>query len=102
MAVSVAGFRIAFNERIGGDGFRPRIAFIEKGAKCDCHFRLGSRHNLIRNTDGLIVKGAGSEVGMKRNGGPYEVDVIRRIGIDRGVGYVRIPQTGGLKRYKPI
>jgi len=78
------------------------IAFIEKGAKCDCHFRLGSRHNLIRNTDGLIVKGAGSEVGMKRNGGPYEVDVIRRIGIDRGVGYVRIPQTGGLKRYKPI
>jgi hypothetical protein len=39
---------------------------------------------------------------MERYGASDEVDVIRRIRIDRRAGYVGIPQTIGRERYKTI
>jgi hypothetical protein len=39
---------------------------------------------------------------MDRYGASDEVDVIRRIGIDRCAGYIGIPQTVGWEGYKSI
>jgi hypothetical protein len=63
---------------------------------------LRSRDNLIGNTKRLVVKGPGPEIGMEGYSASDEVDVIRRVGIDRRARYVGIPQTTGRERYKTV
>ena len=83
VAITVARLGIAFDERIGRNGFRAGIAFIEESSKSYWHLGLSSCHNLIRDPDGLVVEGPRPKVWVKCYGGSDEVDVIRRIWIDR-------------------
>ena len=102
MAITVARLGIAFDEGFGGNWLGPGITFICERSKAYRYFRLSSHYNLIGNTNRLVVKGASAEIGMERYGASDEVDVIRRIGIDRRAGYVGIPLAIGGERYKTV
>src|SRR5437868_7856209 len=102
MAVAIARLGIALDERVRRNWFRSRITFVEESSKRDRHLGLSSSHNLIGNADCLIVKSTCTEVWMEGDGWSNEVDVVRRIGIDRCSGNVSVPQTGGLKWHKTV
>jgi hypothetical protein len=100
--LAVARLGIAFDESVRRNWLRAGIAFVRESAQLYGHFRAGSCHNLIGDTNGLVLKGPGPEVRMERYGASDEVGVIRGIGIDRCVGYIGTPQTGGWEGYESI
>src|SRR5712691_860453 len=102
MTVAVAGFGIAFDERIGRNRLRTGIAFVGKRSQLDGNFGLRSWHYLIRNSDSLVPVSARSEVRVQGYRGSDQVDDIRRIWIDGGIGNIGVPQAAGEKRNKTV
>src|SRR5215475_3175702 len=77
--ITVTGFWITFNQSVGGDGLRPGIALAGIQAEVNVHLGLRTRYDLVRDANGLMMKGPRAEIWMQSNRGANEVDDVGRI-----------------------
>src|SRR6185437_4164258 len=102
MSVAVAWFGITLDERVRRNRFRAGIAFVRERVQGYVHLGLSASHDLIRNAESLVVKGTRTEIRVKGHSRADEVDVVRRIGINRRGGNIGVPQITRWKRHKAV
>ncbi len=101
VAISVAGFGIAFDRGVRRDWHRSRITLAAVSGEADFHQRRGALDD-VWDADGLPSVESGAEIRMERRGRADEADVILGVGIDRRGGDVFIPETGRRKGHESV